>query len=192
MSMASRRIAAVLVVATAFLAACSGGDDAGGPRTPAAPRPLNEASVLDLRGIDGVTVGMTVDEASAAAGLELTAMGGPFADDQCQYYRPDGVLDGLAFMVVEGRVARVDVIAGPVATTTGVVVGQSESEAQRRYGDELEVTPHKYVEGGHYLTLVPPDPADAAFRLVIETDGAAVTGLRSGRLPEVEFVEGCS
>lgn len=180
-----------MAVAMAVLSAgCAGGDDAG-PGRDDGPQPLNAGSELSVRGIDRVEVGMTVEQASAAAGFPLKPLGGPFADQQCQYFRPQGAPDGIAFMVVEGTVARIDVIARPVATTTGVVVGQSEADAQRRYDDRLQVSDHKYVTGGHYLTLVPTDPDDAGYRLVVETDGTAVTGLRAGRLPEVEYVEGC-
>jgi hypothetical protein len=47
-------------------------------------------------------------------------------------------------------------------------------------------SPHKYTDG-HYLTLAP----DGAHRLVFETDGGHVTRYRGGRMPEVEWVEGC-
>ena len=56
-----------------------------------------------------------------------------------------------------------------------------------------EVAAHKYVAGGHYLTFVPDDPADADLRLIFETDASSkVTQFRAGRLPEVAYVEGCS
>ena len=41
----------------------------------------------------------------------------------------------------------------------------------------------------HYLK--PSDPA-LPYRLVFETDGERVTRYRAGRLPEVEWVEGCA
>ena len=52
----------------------------------------------------------------------------------------------------------------------------------------VATTPHKYVAGGHYLTVTGSDPAN---RIVFETDGSKVTTFRSGRTPEVENVEGC-
>jgi hypothetical protein len=53
------------------------------------------------------------------------------------------------------------------------------------------VTPHKYVSGAHYLTLVPTTPADTLRRIVFETDGRRVTRYRTGLLPYVANVEGC-
>lgn len=144
-------------------------------------------------GLGPVRVGMTVADATAALGRTLQALGvDPTGSNGCEIYAPQGGPDGVGFMVTAGTIARVDVIGGPVQTTEGLAIGQTEAEAQQRYGGRLAVTPHKYTEGGHYLTLVPTDPADASLRIVAETDGTVVTALRSGRLPEVEFVEGCS
>lgn len=45
---------------------------------------------------------------------------------------------------------------------------------------------------GKYLIATPAASADAGFRIVFETDGASVLKYRAGRLPEVEWVEGCA
>ena len=66
----------------------------------------------------------------------------------------------------------------------------TEPEIKNLFPDQIEVEPHKYVDGGHYLVFVPGDPAD--HRVIFETDGAMVTSYRAGILPEVEWVEGCS
>ena len=95
-------------------------------------------------------------------------------------------------MVVKGRIARVDVTEGPVKTRSGAAVGDTEAQVQARYSGNLQSSPHKYVQGGHYLTLVPSDAGDASFRLIFETDGTKVTRFRAGRQPEVSYIEGCS
>lgn len=178
------RSAVAVVFALVALAGC-----AGGP--PTASRSPLAGAVLDLRGFGPVKVDMSVAEARAAAGTTLTPLGGPTAGSGCEFYRLEGSPDGVGLMVVQGRVARVDVIAGPARTAAGVAIGQSEIEAQRRYGGALAVTPHHYTEGGHDLTLVPVG-ADADYRMVFETDGTAVTAMRAGRLPAVGWVEGCA
>ena len=205
--MTSRCVAAV-VAATALstLAGCSSGDDAGddpgavattvGTTTttsapPSTTAPAGEpAYPLELRGFGPVRVGMTVDEAGAALGRPLVPVISP-PDEECAMYGPESGFDGVAFLVARGVVARTDVTAGPTATPEGVAVGQTEDEAQRRYGGRLAVGDHDYLVGGHYLTLIPTAPADEGFRLVVETDGRTVTALRAGRLPEVEYAEGC-
>jgi hypothetical protein len=197
------RVALLLAVA---LAACSSGDgdrtDAARSSTAApsttsstapAPTPTTPPSELrlDLRGLGAVRVGMTVAEAGTALGRPLVPVVPPPAEE-CAMYGPESGFDGIAFLVARGEVARADVVAGTTATTEGVAIGQTEAEAQRRYGGRLEVTPHDFQIGGHYLTLVPAADADAGFRLVIETDGTKVTALRAGRLPEVELTEACA
>ncbi|MGI8686200.1 MAG: hypothetical protein ACR2MO_14130 [Acidimicrobiales bacterium] len=145
---------------------------------------------LDLHGLGPVRVGMTLEAAARALGRPLEPVTAP--TDECTLYAPASGFDGIAFLVAGGTVARADVSAGATATPEGMAIGQIEAEAQRHYGGRLVVTPHDFQLGGHYLTLVPTEPADTGFRLVAETDGKRVNGMRAGRLPEVELTEGCS
>jgi hypothetical protein len=94
-------------------------------------------------------------------------------------------------MVVKGKIARIDVDTGSVTTEDGAKIGDTEDHIKRIYGDEVKVEPHKYIEGGHYMTVA-GDSASAGKALVFETDGKRVTMFRGGRLPEVKWVEGCS
>jgi uncharacterized membrane protein len=140
---------------------------------------------ISARGLGPVRIGMTP---AAVAGV----LGGPLepATDrgECVYRRSPTVPPGVLFMQVGDRMARIDVTAFDVRTDRGVGVGDSESRVREAYGDAVVSSPHKYTAGGHYLTVAP----DADHRLVFETDGMWVTRYRVGRLPEVEWVEGCS
>jgi hypothetical protein len=93
-------------------------------------------------------------------------------------------------MVVKGKLARIDVDTGAVTTEDGLKIGDTEDRVKSVYGEELETRPHKYTDG-HYL-IVKGDSASAGREIVFETDGKKVTMFRAGRLPEVEWVEGCS
>jgi hypothetical protein len=95
-------------------------------------------------------------------------------------------------MLVSGRIIRVDVTGGPITTLSGAAIGDTEAAVQALYSGQLQVSPHKYLTDGHYLTLVPSDAADAGFRLIFETDGSTVKRFRAAAQPEVSFVEGCS
>jgi hypothetical protein len=101
-----------------------------------------------------------------------------------------GIPFGVNVMVVKGKIARIDVDTGTVTTEDGVKIGDTEDKVKSVYGDELQVQPHKYIEGGHYMT-VKGDSASAGKAIVFETDGKRVTMFRAGRIPEVEWVEGC-
>lgn len=189
-----------VMVAAAVVAGCGGGDPSlpsstttttpGATPAPGGQAPPAPPLQLELRGLGPVRVGMTLAQAGAALGQPLEDV--DRATDECGHYAPRTGLEGVAFLVADGVVARVDVTAGAVTTAAGVAVGQTEAEAQRRYGNRLRATPHDLLIGASYLTLVPPDRADAGFRLVLETDGTRVTSMRAGRLPEVEFTEGCA
>lgn len=143
---------------------------------------------MNLRGVGPVRVEMTLPEASNVAGTPIVPKGG---DAECSIAAPQDGPAGLSFMVVKGRIARIDVTEGPVKTLSGAGVGDTEAQVQARYSGKLQSSPHKYVQGGHYLTLVPSDAADASLRLIFETDGTKVTRFRSGRQPEVSYIEGC-
>ncbi|MBN3874292.1 hypothetical protein [Nostoc sp. JL33] len=151
---------------------------------------LTNQSKLFINGIGSVRVGMTVSQAANAAGTKLV---GDSPNNSCYYVKPQNQPKNLSFMVTEGRISRVDVRQNTQITTLkGAKIGDTEARIKSLYPGQIKVTPHKYVQGGHYLTLVPKDRANQNYRVVFETDGKRVTEFRSGKLPEVEFVEGCS
>jgi len=133
---------------------------------------------------------MTVEEASRAVRVELRAEDSLSPD--CHYVSPVEGAEGLSFMVVGGTIARIDVFQGDIKTRSGVGIGTREQQVMDSYPGQIEVSSHPYDETGHYLTFVPRDAAERAYRVIFETDGRAVTSFRSGRLPEVQAIEGCS
>jgi hypothetical protein len=94
-------------------------------------------------------------------------------------------------MLAGGRVARVDVDSAGVQSDAGVSVGDSASRVSAAYAGRVTAMPHKYVQGGQYLTVRSASPADSALRIVFESEAGRITRFRSGKVPEVEFVERC-
>ncbi len=95
-------------------------------------------------------------------------------------------------MIIDGRVARVDLQPGAtIRTAEGAGIGDTEERIHALYPGRVEVQPHHYVDG-HYLIVRPVTPADSSHRIIFETDGKRVTSYRTGRLPEVRWIEGCS
>src|SRR5690606_20604174 len=87
---------------------------------PAAPKPkLNTGSKLSTEGIGPVLVGMTVPEASKAAGAQLEPIRQSGSSPGCQYFRIPS-LKGVDIMVSSGTVARVDVTTPAVSTLSGI------------------------------------------------------------------------
>ncbi|MEH2160872.1 MAG: hypothetical protein V7K38_07440 [Nostoc sp.] len=151
---------------------------------------LTNKSKLFINGIGEVRVGMTVSQAAKASGTKLP---GDSPNNSCYYVKPQNEPKNVSFMVTEGRISRVDVRQNTEITTLkGAKIGDTEVQIKSLYPGQIKVTPHKYVQGGHYLTFIPKERADQNYRVVFETDGKRVTQFRSGKLPEVEFVEGCS
>lgn len=140
-------------------------------------------------GIGRLRVEMTIAEAtSVVQGLLVIPEGADTA--QCAYLEwHDGPV-GVGVMVERGRIARVDIDSAAVATSAGARVGDSEERIWSLYAGRVTVSPHKYTDG-HYLTVVPADPADSAFRIIFETEHDRVVRYRAGQRPAVEYVERC-
>jgi hypothetical protein len=143
--------------------------------------------LVSARGIGPVTAGMRFNVAAPLLGVPASAGTG---NQACAYVRPAHGPAGVSLMVRGGEVARVQVDSGDVRTTEGAHIGDSEVRIDSLYTGRVTTTPHKYTDG-HYLTVKPVGD-DSPYRLVFETDGKRVTRYRAGRLPEVEWVEGCS
>lgn len=141
------------------------------------------------RGFGPVRAGMTLAEAERALGASLVEPGQRIGD--C-WFVMDKARPDVGYMIIEGRVARVDIKReSTVLTVEGAGIGDTEERIRALYRDRVEVQPHKYTDG-HYLVVRPAAPADSTFRTIFETDGKRVTMYRTGRLPEVGWVEGCS
>jgi hypothetical protein len=134
---------------------------------------------------------MTLSEASTVLGEPLKL--DTTDPEACDYVFPNSVPKGVAFMVIGGRIERVDVDTTGVETISGVHVGFTEAQVKEKYAGHIQTKPHPYTEpDGHYLVYVPRDPSDTAFGLIFETFRDTVTSFRAGRRPAVEYIEGCS
>ena len=182
----TRGVARRLTTLLALLAAC-GGDDRLARDTADTSAPPVEQWRVSATGIGPVRIGMTLEEANEVLGGRLTPP--EQLEPACDYVAPKNLPADVAFMIVEDRVARVDVRDSTVPTEAGARVGDSEARIQSLYPGLVAVEPHKYVERGHYLIVAAP--GDTIHELLFETDGRTVTEYRAGRRPEVGWVEGC-
>lgn len=173
----------------AVAAACSPKtDDASSAAADGAPPSPSGFQVTET-GIGPLMAGMSVARGEAILKTSLAAPAGSDSSG-CRYAAWGGGPPGLRLMIEGNDIVRVDVDSGPVATSTGARVGDTEERILSLYPGRVAVGPHKYTKG-HYLTVTPANPADSAFRLIFETDGKVVTRYRSGKRPQVEYVEGC-
>ena len=154
---------------------------------------LNAASRLRLDGIGPVKIGMTPAEASRATGkrIQVGPDSGPHPAS-CGFASPRSG-PKVSFMVIDGRIKRVDVEPpSPIATVSGVRIGSTEAEVHRVYRGGVRVEPHPYDPAGRYLVYESPQPSQRGLLLIFETDGFRVTSFRAGERSAVEAPEGCA
>src|SRR5437660_2749725 len=183
---------AVIVLLASFVSACNRRDEkAVKGRT--GPTGTAHDTVSDLalteEGLGQIQIGMSLEDAVNMGLLNQN----PTMNSRCDFVFPAvgaGIPEGVSVMVVNGKVARIDVDTGAVTTEDGAKIGDSEKRLKSIYDDDLKVEPHKYNPGWHYMTVL-GDSASAGKAIVFETDGKKVTMFRAGRLPEVKWVEGC-
>jgi hypothetical protein len=161
---------------------------------------LTERSKLALDGIGPIRIGMTVNEASRSAGVRLikTKGGGDRTGrtEPCASFEVQGGPKGIDFIARDGRIISVYISNERVTTMKGIKIGDPEGKVFSLYPRQIQATPHPYSSrppyNGKYLTFVPRDAADKNYRIIFETIKGHVERFRSGQLPEVEYIEGCS
>ncbi|MCA1693164.1 MAG: hypothetical protein LC733_13590 [Actinobacteria bacterium] len=180
------------------------GDPGAGVKPPATSPPapaqrLTSETRLSLDGLGPVDIGMTLDEASAAAGTPIRIRPDDPYGPECTYAYPQGGPDGVGFMVINGRIARVDIGTlrpemrpSPVRTVSGIGIGSTEDEVKQAYPGRIRVEPAKYDPTGHDLVYVPVDASVKHLSMIFQTDGQRVTSFRAGLAEPVAYTEGCS
>lgn len=159
----------------------------GSGSTPAPPTPTPAAMVVTPTGIGPVRAGMTL----AALRDALDSVRFTDADSmRCAYPKFSGLPEGVWVMVEEGIVGRIDVQKGDVPTAEGIRIGDTKTKVQSTYGSRVRVVPHKYTDG-QYLEI--SSPQDTTHLIVFETNvQGTVLRYRSGKVPQVRYVESCS
>jgi len=178
-----------IFAAACLLTACSSADKAEVGTNGSVATTGSSAYRITPEGFGPLRAGLSVAEAASAVGGTLTLA--PDASPDCSYAEWGSAPAGVRVMVERDTVVRVEVKEGGVSTAEGARIGDNEGRINSLYTGRVFIRPHKYTTG-KYMIAMPPAGADTMFRIVFETDGAKVTEFRSGRMPAVEYVEGCS
>lgn len=165
-----------------------------------APGPGPAAQRFSVHGLGPVQAGQTLAQAQSAlreplladapaAAPPTAASAAPAATSGCRYHHAAGQ-PGVRYAINQGVLSRVETRDPRYASLSGVAVGQPLAQARQAYGGRLVEQPHPYFDRGRLLLV---HAADRRFALVMESnnDGRIIT-LRSGRLPDVQWLEGCS
>lgn len=172
------------IVLSALHVACGRADRSD---VPSPNGPKNTTWVLSAAGFGPLVAGMTSSAAFSATSGALTV---PADALSCAYASWPTAPTGVSVMFEGGTLSRVDITEAGVCTALGLQVGDLATRAVALYGAVAERRPHKY-EVGEYLIVRPVTPSDTLLRLVIELVEGRVARFRVGRLPAVEYVEGC-
>lgn len=150
--------------------------------------PQSDSSIVRLDGIGPVRVGMSLSDLNKVLHTHYTKPTDP--DEQACNYVEVPHLTGIGLMILDGRVARVDVDNESTRTAKGIHNGDSEAHALEVYGKRLEIEPHHYEpENGHYLTLY---SNDKKLGIRFETEDGKITRWYAGTMRAIALVEGCS
>ena len=151
---------------------------------------FSSADKLSTVGLGSLFFGMTPDEAAEAVSTVWTG-GAEDGTPRCYLLAPANGPSGIVFTVYNSSIERVDITNSSITTLSGASVGSTEAQLHELFGERLVVSP--YADGsGNSIQFVPVDEADAAYRVIWETDGTSVTSMRSGRLPAVGPGEPCT
>ena len=155
-----------------------------------APATVDSDTMARYDGYGDMRFGM--DEAAFDKAWSGKLKGAPEQGSTCFYKTPSWVKSprDFAFMFEAGHFVRYDVGTVKETAPGGGEVGMDEAQIRALYGADVEVQPHKYVDGAEYLRITAPQGNGV---LVFETDEhGKVTRWRAGVPPQVDYVEGCS
>lgn len=158
--------------------------------TESAAGAMPAAGAIAFAGFGPAAFGADAEAVRQAWGGELDGL--PGQDVACYYLTPPiepGSGYAVAFMIENGKFARIDVARAGVSAPGGGEIGMSAEQIESLYPD-LQRQAHKYVEGGEYLRVTDPEGGDGV--LVFETEDGVVDEWRIGVPPQVDYVEGCS
>lgn len=190
----------------AVLAACTSRQDASSAATlpvpsttptPAetpSPAPAGDGAdaQASFAGYGDMAFGTAAADMEEAWGGELKTLGKD-ANPQCYFMTPKSAKTAAEFnfMIGDGKFVRYGTDSAKYVAPGGGKVGMSTQELQALYHGALQSTPHKYVEGGRYLSVSASGVAPS--KLVFEVDAAGkATEWRVGLTPQVDYIEGCS
>ena len=143
---------------------------------------------LGMGGLGPIRAGMRWEQALPLA--DWPGMEGRKQSTGCWYMRYDGGKSDFDLMIIDGKVARIELRGtSTLRTLAGAHLGTTEEELTKMYGARLDVQPHKYDEHGHTLTL---RSSGGDYGLRFETSRGKVTAIQAGPWEHLNYVEGCS
>jgi hypothetical protein len=146
-----------------------------------------EPWTLSTQGYGPIRHGMTRADAERLMDTPLRTQDNSPLDAGCDYLYPVKGHKGISFMVLNGRITRVNVTTKDVATRTGARVGDSVAKLHSLFGSSLEIETHKYDASGKYFYIWESSRKRGE---KFEVIGGRVKSIYAGD-DSIDLVEGC-
>jgi hypothetical protein len=142
-----------------------------------------------MSGVGPIRIGMNERQLEDALQMRLPETQDA-SEDSCRQIEAGPRWPGTSVMLLDGRVARIDISKRGIPTLSGALVGDLVSHVYGIYGHRLRASHHDFGagEGMEYLTMF---SGDRHYGIRFETDGERVTEFYVGTSEAVQFIEGC-
>lgn len=145
---------------------------------------------LEIDRIGPIRVGMTLTEASKAARLQIKSEGK--VESECEYAAAPGGPPGLGFFIVDQRIALIQVSDGPIATSTGIRVGDLDPKVLQAYKGGIEDSgKSRAPDEPRLFRIRSKDQFGARLELTIYSWGGKVDLMAAGRPIISQIGKGC-
>jgi len=134
-------------------------------------------------------IGMSRADLQRVVGSKLKNDYADADTEGCEYVSSAKGYSGVSFMIIDQRVARIDVTSPTVSTLSGIRIGSSQSLVLSTYPGRITITDHAYTgPEGKYLTM---HSTDNKYGIRFETDGERVASYYAGTPEAIQYIEGC-
>ncbi len=149
---------------------------------------VSATSRITQNGLGSIRLGMTVTQAQTRTGQRIQNDLFTPGDDACGIAQLFPQSLGVNMQTTNSRIWVINVSRRGIATRSGIRVGDRVPALRRAYGSRLHSQPNKYTPRARdYFVRF------GQRRIKFYANPRGVIGqISSGRLPEVDFVEGCS
>ena len=144
---------------------------------------------VSLDGYGLARIGMSRGDLEKALGVNLTKDNMTEDPQSCEVVAPSKGYSGIDYLLIDRKLARIDISSEKIKTVSGAQIGDSQSSIMALYPSRVTVTPHFYTApDGSYLTMLSQDKRRG---IRFETDLGKVTRYYVGTTEAIQYVEGC-
>lgn len=154
----------------------------------ASAAPVTQQSRITQNGLGSIRLGMTVDQAQRRTGQRIQNNLFTPGDNACGIAQLLPQSLGVNMQTTNLRITVINVSEAGISTRSGIEVGDRVPALRRAYGSRLRSEPNKYTPKARDYSV---GFGNRKLKFYANPRGA-ITQISSGRLPEVDFVEGCS